>query len=138
MKRKITLIFLSIIAISAIAAKGESPSLKSIMRGLSTSMNSLNQGIFYEDFHLIEKAALELANHPKPVNQLPIVMKTLKERMPGFKKFDGKVHNSALNIASLAKKKDLDGILKQHRVIMNNCVACHAKFRAEIVKALSK
>ena len=111
--------------------------LKSVMQGLGDSMDELNRGIFYEDFKVIEKAAFKVANHPKPKTQLPTVIKTLNIRMPKFKAFDSKVHDSAMEIVEFAKKKDMDNILKKHKVIMNNCVACHTQFRSEISNALS-
>ena len=73
-----------------------------------------------------------MANHPKPKDQLPKVIKTLK-----FKAFDTKVHNSAMEIVAFAKKKDMASILKRHKDIMKNCVSCHGQFRSEVSKALS-
>ncbi len=108
------------------------------MQGLGRSMNNLNQGIFLEDFTLIEKAALEVASHPKPKSQLPTIIKTLNVRMPQFKSTDSKVHHSAIDIAKLAKKRDMAGILNKHSVIMENCVACHTQFRLEISRVLSQ
>lgn len=112
------------------------PTLKSVMQGLGKSMEDLSQGIYEENFTVIGRAAAKVANHPKPKTQLPIVVGTLKERMPQFKAFDLKVHNSAAEIVELAKSKDMNGILKKHHVIMTNCVACHTQFRAEVSKAL--
>lgn len=125
------------LVLSAMAANSKTPTLKSVMQGLGKSMDELNRGLFYEDFKVIEKAAFEVANHPKPKTQLPIIIKTLNVRMPEFKAFDSKVHDAAMEIVELAKKRDMENILKKHKVIMNNCVACHTQFRNEISKALS-
>ncbi len=127
---------LMLLAFSAFSAE-RAPTLKSVMQGLGDSMNELNRGIFYEDFKNIENAAFKVANHPKPKTQLPTVIKTLNIRMPKFKAFDSKVHDSAMEIVEFAKKRDMENILKKHKVIMNNCVACHTQFRSEISKALS-
>ncbi|WP_127718253.1 cytochrome c [Halobacteriovorax sp. HLS] len=129
-------ILLILLTLSAFASD-KAPTLKSVMQGLGESMDELNRGIFYEDFKIIEKAAYKVANHPKPKSQLPTVIKTLNIRMPKFKSFDSKVHDSAMEIVEFAKKRDMDNILKRHKVIMNNCVACHTQFRSEISKALS-
>lgn len=129
-------ILLILLTLSAFASD-KAPTLKSVMQGLGESMDELNRGIFYEDFRVIEKAAYKVANHPKPKSQLPIVIKTLNKRMPKFKSFDSKVHDSAMEIVEFAKKRDMDNILKRHKIIMNNCVACHTQFRSEISKALS-
>ena len=133
MKRVTLLILLTFSAFSA----DKVPTLRSVMQGLGDSMDELNRGIFYEDFKNIEMAAFKVANHPKPKSQLPTVIKTLNIRMPKFKAFDSKVHDSAMEIVEFAKKKDMDNILKKHKVIMNNCVACHTQFRNEISEALS-
>lgn len=112
--------------------------LKSIMQGLGQSMNELNDGIFLEDFQKIEQAAIKIANHPKPKSQLPVVIKTLKFRMSKFKSLDNNVHDAATDIARMAKEKDLQSILKKHKVMLDNCVACHMEFREEISNALRK
>jgi len=134
--KAIIFIIVQIFTISSFAADKKVPTLKSVMQDLGKAMDKLNHGIFYEDFEEIEKAAYSLANHPKPKTQLPIVIKTLNVRMLKFKGFDSKVHDSATDIVELAKKKNMSGILKKHKVIMNNCVACHSNFRSEISNAL--
>ena len=68
-------------------------------------MDELNRGIFYEDFKVIEKAAFKVANHPKPKTQLSTVIKTLNVRMLKFKAYNSKVHDSAMEIVELSKKK---------------------------------
>lgn len=135
MKKWSLLIIIVLIGKGFVNATGtEPPSLREVMRGLAKSVNSLNYGIFYEDFKMIEKSALEIANHPKPLKQLPVVVKYLGKRVPKFKKFDLRVHNSSKELALLAKEKNLPEIMKKHAVIMKNCVACHTQFRGEISK----
>ena len=137
MKHLKILIFLSTFSLGNVLANDvKPPTLRAVMAGLATAMADLDRGIFYEDFKLIAKGAQNVAEHPKPAKQLPIVVKTLGKRMAKFKSFDGKVHNSAAEIVKLAKKKDMNGILKRHRVIVTNCVACHNQFRKEISSAL--
>ena len=138
MKRIIVAFLFIVLAFSVFAGEGAKPSLKSVMKNLGKSMDDLNYGIFYEDFKKIEEAAANIADHPKPKSQLPTIIKTLNIRMPRFKSFDSKVHDSAKEIVELAQKKDMNGILKKHKVIMKNCVACHSQFRSEVSRALSK
>lgn len=137
MKKILIFIFLAL-PFASLATEKASPTLQLIMQNLGKSMDRLNRGIFYEDFKLIEDAASKVANHPKAKSQLPTVIRTLKARISKFKNFDRKVHKAAMDIISLAKKKDMSKILNKHRVIMNNCVACHTEFRSEISQALSK
>lgn len=136
--KQISIFLFLTLALTSFAAEKSSPTLKEVMQGLGNSMDLLNKGIFNENFKLIEKAANDLADHPKPKSQLPIVIKVLNTRMPKFKSIDSRVHDSAMYIVDLAKKKDMDGILGKHRIIMKSCVACHTQFRKEVSKALSK
>ena len=138
MNQKIILTLISAFALTSFNLHAAAPTLKSVMQGLSTAMNSLNEGIFNEDYTAIELAAAKVADHPKPKGQLPTVIKTLNIRMIKFKSIDSKVHDAAVDIVALAKVKDINGILKKHTIIMNNCVSCHTQFRTEISDALNK
>lgn len=124
--------------LSNITLAKEVVTFKSVMQNLGKAMDSLNQGIFNENFKVIEKAASALANHPKPKSQLPIVASTLKDRIKKFKSFDKKVHSAAQTMVDLAKQKDLTGILKHHAIVVSNCVACHTQFRKELSAAIKK
>lgn len=134
----ITLLFLCSFSVTLMAKDKESHTLKSIMIGLGQSMNSLNDGIFKEDYDLIQKSALKIAIHPQPKAQLPVIAKTLGKEISQFKSYDMKVHDSAMEIAKLAKKKDMFKILESHKVIMENCVSCHKPFREKVSKVLAK
>ena len=136
MKQKLMIILSFMLLTTSVFATEKAPTLKSVMQGLADSMDILNKGIFYEDFKKIELGAKGIAVHPKPKSQLPTIIKTLNIRMLQFKGTDDKVHNAASSIRKLAKKKDMKGILKQHEIIMNNCVSCHTQFRDEIIEAL--
>jgi len=134
-----TILFVVILATSSVYAnEKKAPTLKSVMAGLSDAMSDLGKGIFYEDFKLIEKAAGNVVEHPKPKGQLPKIVWALKFRMMDFKKLDGVVHDSAKDIVELAKKKDMQGILKKHAIVVNGCIACHDKFRDEISNLFTK
>ena len=138
MKLKMLLTLVLTLSLSSVSLAGTDQTLKSIMQGLAKSMNTLNQGIFYENFKLIEQSAVHLYDHPKPKTQLPIVAKTLGKRMMQFKATDTKVHDAAVEIVTLARNKDLNGVVKKYNIILKNCVACHTQFRKEISKALAK
>lgn len=138
MKQKIALFIFTSITLTSFSAEKSPPTLKSVMQGLAKSMDRLNQGIFYEDFKLIEKAAYNIAVHPRPKTQLPTVIKTLNIRIFKFKAIDSKVHSSAMGIVEFAKGKDMAGVLRKHKVIMNSCVSCHTQFKDELSKALSE
>jgi len=115
----------------------EPPTLREVMRGLEKSLHKLDHGIFLEDFKLIKKSAMEIAIHPKPLGELPRIMKKLGKRVPIFKAFDLRVHKAAKEIAELTAKKDMTGILNKHSVMMKNCVGCHLQYRIEIASLLN-
>jgi cytochrome c556 len=102
------------------------------MQQLEKDFNSLSSAIILEDYNAIEKAAIALADHPQPKDQLPLIAKKLGGRLPDFKSFDGRVHDSAKEIAKLVKKKDMKGILHNYSVVIENCMGCHVRFRSEI------
>jgi len=135
-KTTVLLITLTV-CLTTFAGEKTPPTLKVIMQGLEKSMGMLNKGIFYDDFNMIEKSALAIAFHPKPKQQLPIVVKALGKKIGEFKLYDIKVHDAANEIAKLAKQKNFNGILEKHQVIINNCIACHQQFKSEISKVLS-
>lgn len=137
---KVSIFFLILILMaSTVQAKEKSfPTLKKVMSDLAVNMGSLDRGIFYEDFALIAKSAAKVADHPAPKNQLPTVIKELGKEMPKFKKFDLKVHDAAKNIVAQAQNNDMNGILKNHTIIMENCVSCHLKYRKRISKLFNK
>lgn len=137
MKYNIILTILLTLPMTSIATTN-TLTLKSVMQGLEKSMNNMNTAIFNADYIAIEKAAQEIASHPKPKSELSTIVKTLNIRLFSFKSLDGRVQDSAVEIAKLAKKKDMSGILKKHTIIINNCVKCHTEFRDEISKALAK
>jgi hypothetical protein len=119
----------------ATSKENNPPTIKSVMRSLGAAMNSLNDGIFTEDYDLIRESAQKITVHPKPKSQMSTIIKTLKFRIFRFKSLNNEVHDSALEIINFAKKKDIKGVLESHKVIMNNCVSCHTQFKNELSKA---
>jgi len=120
-----------------LGSETEPPTLREVMRGLEKSLKKLDHGIFFEDFKLIKKSAMEIAIHPKPLGELPKILKKLGKRAPSFKGFDLKVHNAAKEMAELASKKDMFGILNKHSIMLKNCVGCHLQYRIEIASLLN-
>jgi len=75
MKHFTLFIFFVILTFGCVqASEIKLPTLREVMLKLADSTGALNQGIFYENFELIEKSALEIADHPKPKEQLPIIV----------------------------------------------------------------
>ena len=130
-------IFLSFFGSELLKADDATPSLRDVMIKLENSLIELNKSILLEDYKGIASAAGNIARHPKPKNDLPIVVKTLGAEIKEFKKFDSIVHKSAEEIVGLAKSRNLQSILKKNSLILTNCANCHVKFRKKIAKVLS-
>ena len=90
----------------------KSITLKEVMQGLLTDTQLITEGIFLEDFPVIEKAAKHIAEHPKaPMTIRVKLAKAFGSEMLQFKSLDGKVHDTAVTINQAAKNKDMKTII---------------------------
>lgn len=113
-------------------------SLKLVMQGLLKNSHLLTEGIFYDDFTKIEKAANHIADHPKPgMPTMKKVIGYLGKEMPKFKSFDGKVHNTAVEIAKAAKNKDMKRVMSNYHQLIDGCQSCHSQFKQRVSKQLN-
>ena len=135
-----TLIF-SLILISntnAVEATAQSVSLKGIMQNLLNDTQKITEGMFLDNFMMIEKAGNDIASHPEvPKSTKLKLMKHFGPKMADFKAFDTLVHNAAVEINKAAKEKDMETILKQYQQMIKACQSCHSKFKVaaqEILK----
>lgn len=143
--KKQNLLF-SILLISAVTLSGltlnnqkqanNSPDLQTIMRLIMADVNMINEGIFTQNFHLIEQGAAAINQHP-PLSEetRKFIQKTLGDKMPAFGEYDKLVHNHADSIKKAAIQHDLNKVLEQYRIVQQGCVSCHASFRETIIQA---
>lgn len=148
MKKRIQLfafLILSFIGFTALTAYNNMPepqepeeplTLQSIMRLISANMGIISEGIFTEDYHLIEQGAAAINDHPplSPVS-LNLVKSTLGPRMESFQQYDKIVHGYADTIKVAAQQKNMQKVLDSYQIVQKGCVSCHAAFRNEIVEA---
>lgn len=107
-----------------------------MMRVLLSDMYTIDEGIYTEDFAVIEKGGKSIAEHPVMTEEdKKLVKNTLGEEMQRFISFDMVVHHHADSIAQAAQQKKMNDILHHYKIVQQGCVDCHTAFRKEISKA---
>ena len=104
--------------------------LRKIMYNLGKNMQSITDGISREDWKLVENAALQVAEHPKP----PLVEKMRILNFVGtdirlFKEHDSKTHNAAMVLGSAAAEQNGYKVISAFSTLQNSCLTCHQYFR---------
>lgn len=134
-----TLLIFSTVVISSEQNESSKNRLQMVMLDLLRDTHSLTEGIFTEDFTLIESSAEKIANHPNPGPEiLQQVKQTLGSEMTKFKIHDVTVHKAASSIVELAAKDDMSAILIQYHKMVDGCQSCHNNFKSRISAVLSK
>ena len=120
-------------------AEAESQELHTIMRLLIQDIHTINEGIFTQNFDLIETGAAKINDHaPLSDESRNLVMETLGDRMAQFGEFDNLVHSYADSIRVAAIAKDMGHVLEMYHIVEQGCVNCHAAFQNEIRQARMK
>ena len=111
----------------------ESLELPTIMRMLLADMDLINEGIYTENYVLIEKGASNINNHPPlSAKSRQLVQETLSDRIQVFGEYDHIVHSRADSLSNAANQRDMSLILKNYQIIQQGCVNCHTAFQEEI------
>ena len=111
--------------------------LKRVMQGLLNDSLILNQGILYKDYSTIEKAAKDIANHPKPgMMTMKKVKADLGSEMGSFKGFDTLVHDIAIKISDAAVRKDIETVKSSYQELLNGCLSCHTQYKTRVSNLL--
>ncbi len=112
-------------------------SLKVIMQGLLDDTKMITEGIFLENYPMIEKGAKQIAQHPKvPMETRKKLLKALGSEMGQFKGFDMKVHHTAVSIAQAAKDNNMETILSNYHQLIDGCQYCHESFKQRATEIL--
>lgn len=110
-----------------------------MMRLLLNDMYTIDEGIYTEDFGMIEKGGKSIAEHPVMTEEdKKLVKSTLGEDMKKFVKFDMIVHHHADSIAIAARNEKMNEVLRHYRIVQQECVNCHTRFRTKIIEAREK
>ncbi|MGM0506535.1 MAG: hypothetical protein ACQER4_05050 [Bacteroidota bacterium] len=110
--------------------------LPTIMRLLSSDIQLINEGIYTENYKLIEQGAAAINEHPPLSDETRgLLRETLGTRMQAFAQYDKLVHDTADSLKNAALNQNMGRVLEQYQIIQNGCVSCHGAFRSEIVQA---
>ena len=109
--------------------------LKPIMVNLGTEMNTLQSGLWLENYELIATSAMKIAEHPKVSDAEKVRVKTaMGEDMSAFVAMDKMVHDGAVALSEAATSKDMPKTLNALAALQRNCVACHSTFRNRLTE----
>jgi cytochrome c556 len=110
-----------------------SDELLPIMYQLMADMNQINEGIFIENYPMIDSAAYRIANHLEiNTKQMQIIKKNLGEDVQEFVRIDMVVHDRATSIGKAAQQMKMAEILSQYEILQQSCVNCHNQFRSRL------
>lgn len=110
--------------------------IKTIMQRLMMDMQTIEVGIWNENYDTIWSGANNIVNHPKiPLAQRKEIKGILGKKMKAFVALDKQVHSHADSLAQDAKERNMNEILKHYSIIQQGCVSCHANFRTKIIES---
>jgi len=143
MKNRITVLLLLFVSVSIFtgltfdeSTQDKSMDLPTIMRLIYADIQIINEGIYTENFQLIEQGAAAINEHPPLSDETrSLVKKTLGERMQAFGQYDKLVHDTADSLKEAATEHNMERVLEKYQIIQQGCVSCHTSFRNEITRA---
>lgn len=107
-----------------------------MMQQLLADMQQVDQGIYTENYSIIEKGSGQISNHPTMTPEdKELVKSTLGTEMQKFVEYDMIVHHHADSMRMAAINENLQEILHHYRNIQLGCVDCHSNFRDLISSA---
>lgn len=107
-----------------------------MMRLLLADMYTINEGMYTENYQLIEEGGTAIAEHPVMTEEdKSLIKSTLGDKMKQFVNYDMIVHHHADSIRLAAIQKDMDEIIRHYTVVQKGCIDCHSAFRTKIIEA---
>ena len=108
----------------------ESLELQAIMKDMGENLQAITDGISREDWHLIEKYATHIADHPQPALSEKIrILSYLGTDVSQFKEYDGKTHVAARTLSEAAAREDGYAVIADFATLQNTCLMCHQRYR---------
>lgn len=104
--------------------------LQGIMKEMGRNMQVIVDGLSREDYALVERAALAIAEHPQPpFGEKMRILGFVGGDAPRFKAFDGETHDNAMMLAKASADGNGEGSIMAFRKLQSSCLACHQAFR---------
>lgn len=107
-----------------------------MMQQLLADMQQVDQGIYTENYSIIEHGSGQISDHPTMTpKDKELVKSTLGSEMQKFVEYDMMVHHHADSMRIAAKNKNMQKVLYHYRIVQAGCVDCHTDFRDKISSA---
>lgn len=122
------------VSVSIAAVAAEPLRLRQVMSDLGKNMQAVADGLAREDYAVVGKVALAIAEHPQP--PLSEKLRTLGfvgSRMAQFKAYDQQTQELALEIVEAARQKSAPVAIASFRALELSCQGCHQDFRKSFV-----
>ncbi len=108
--------------------------LQRVMKDMGRNMQTITDGISREDYAVVEKAALAIANHPQPpVGEKMRILSFVGSNATRFKAFDGETHDNAMALVHASKNGNGEETIAAFQKLQYSCMACHQAFRKPFV-----
>ncbi|MDP2810617.1 MAG: cytochrome c [Rhodocyclaceae bacterium] len=122
-------------ALGPVASLAAKPlALQGIMKDMGRNMQVIVDGLSREDYAVVEKAALAIADHPQPpAGEKMRFMGFVGSNAPRFKAFDGETHDNAMALAKASKSGNGEDAIASFQKLQSSCLACHQAFRKPFV-----
>ena len=118
-----------------VASPAEEPlALQRIMKDMGRNMQTITDGLSREDYALVEKAALAIADHPQPpLGEKMRILSFVGSNTARFNAFDGETHDNATALARASKSGNGEEAIAVFQKLQSSCLACHQAFRKPFV-----
>lgn len=113
--------------------------LRQIMQELDNNMQLTNHAISREDWDVVAKTALLIAEHPEPpFSEKLRIMMFFGRDTSRLKQLDGQTHQAAKNLATEAKTGNRQNIMRSFNTLEQSCTNCHQQFKNAFIKHFYK
>jgi len=124
--------FLSIALANPLSAAAEPLELQKVMKELGKNMQLITGAIALEDWALVAKIALMIAEHSQPpVAEKMRIMLFMGADMPRFKAIDAETHEAAHELMNAAHDKNGQKVISAFQKVQTACLSCHQAYRAK-------
>jgi cytochrome c556 len=109
--------------------------LQRIMKDMGRNMQVVVDGLSQEDYTMVEKAALAIADHPQPpLGEKMRILSFVGGDTARFKAFDGETHDTAMALAHASRSSNGEAAIAAFQKLQSSCLACHQAFRKPFVE----